>query len=62
MANTYYIVQQGVKVLFKLDARDYTLAAAIKEAEKDKATKIVQHTEGSISALRVVWRAPVVGQ
>jgi len=56
MPNIYYLIYEGTKQVAQLNALDYTLPAAIKEAEKLKATKILRHETGSTSAMRVVWK------
>ena len=56
MPNSYYLIYDGIKQVAQLNTLAYTLAAAIKEAEKMKATKILRYEAGATQAMRVVWK------
>lgn len=53
--NNFVLYGEGNVVLKELREEKYDLNAAIKEAKKLKAIKIMKYTAGSTSALLTVW-------
>lgn len=56
--NNFVLYGEGNVVLKELREEKYDLPAAIKEAKKLKAIKIMKYTTGSTSALLTVWAKP----
>jgi len=56
MATSYYLIFNGSQQKAQLDTKDYSLNAAIKEAEKMNATKILKYETGSTQSMLVVWK------